>query len=583
MIKNELEKIIKSAMSELGLPAGEAGIEAGEVHLEHPVDLKMGDYSTNVAMVYAKQLGQNLNPVRDNGSLKEPVSNGARELAEKIVEKINLGPRDPSIEKIEVAGAGFINFYLKKDFFVDSVKEVLEQGEKFGSNEKLKGKKIMVEYTDPNPFKEIHIGHLTTNAIGESISRIIGFNGAEIIRANYQGDVGMHVAKAIYGLLELRFDGSKIGDLAQAYAYGAKNFDDKKQEITEINKKIYNRSDEKINRLYDTGREASLRYFEVIYKKLGTKFDEYFFESETANIGKELVEKNIGKVFEESDGAIVFKGENYGLHTRVFINSEGLPTYEAKDLGLIKTKFEKYPDLNLSISVTGNEVKEYFKVMLKAAEMVEPEWARKTKHISHGMLRLPEGKMSSRTGDVISAIGLMSEVEKEIQAKMQKSDNYDKTVEQITLSAVKYSILKSASGKDIIFDFEKSISIEGNSGPYLQYTFARTNSILEKAKSENIPTWTSGVQVEGGVVSEVEKLIYRFPEVVELAGSVNEPHHIATYLSDLAQAFNSYYSGNKIVDASDENSSYKVALAGAVGQVIKNGLYLLGIETPNKM
>ncbi|MDD2935378.1 MAG: arginine--tRNA ligase [Candidatus Pacebacteria bacterium] len=559
MIKEDLQKIIKSALADLG-------IEVGEVHLEHPVDLKMGDYSTNTAMVYAKQLGQN-----------------PKELAEKIVEKIKAtGALLPWIEKVEVAGAGFINFYLKPEFFVDSVKDVLEKGGKYGSNESLKGKKIMVEYTDPNPFKEIHIGHLMSNAIGESISRIIGFQGANVIRANFQGDVGMHVAKAVYGLLQTGKDGSKIGDLAEAYAYGAKSFDDKKQEITEINKKIYDRSDEKINKLYDTGREASLRYFEVIYKKLGTKFDEYFFESQTAGIGKELVEKNVGKVFEESDGAIIFKGENYGLHTRVFINSEGLPTYETKDLGLIKSKFEKYPDLDLSISVTGNEVKEYFKVMLKSAELVEPEWAGKTKHIAHGMLRLPEGKMSSRTGDVISAIGLMADVEQMILAKMEKSEGYDKTVEQITLSAVKYSILKSASGKDIIFDFDKSISIEGNSGPYLQYTNARINSILEKAKQENIPTWNFDLQAVEDI-TDIEKLLYRFPEIVELAGATNEPHHVAVYLSDLAQAFNSYYSGIQIVNSSEENSSYRVALSQAVGQVIKNGLYLLGIEAPEKM
>jgi len=566
MIKENLENLIKSALAELG-------ITAGGIHLEHPVDLKMGDYSTNVAMVYAKQIGQN-----------------PRELAEKIVERIKAIPTATGLLLgVEVAGAGFINFYLKPEFFADSVKDVLEKKDDYGKNEKLKGKKMMVEYTDPNPFKEIHIGHLMTNAIGESIARIISAQGAQVIRANYQGDVGMHVAKAVYGLLKLGYDGSKIGELASAYAYGAKDFDENRKEITEINKKIYERSDEKINALYDIGREASLHYFEVIYKKLGmfpTKqgkhFDEYFFESETAPIGKEFVKGNIGKVFNESEGAVIFEGEKYGLHTRVFLNSEGIPTYEAKDLGLIKTKFEKYPDLDLSISITGNEVNEYFKVMLKSAELIEPQLAEKTKHISHGMLRLPEGKMSSRTGDVISAVGLMAEIEKEVQKRMEKKESldYDKTVEQVTLSAIKYSILKSANGKDVVFDMNKSVSIEGNSGPYLQYTNARINSILEKAKQENIKSWEQGTQIE---ISDVEKILYRFPEVVERAGEEYEPHYIAVYLSELAQAFNSYYSANKIVDSGDINSPYRTALAQAVGQVIKNGLYLLGIESPEKM
>jgi len=254
-IQKHLEKIIKKAL-------GELDIEADKIHLEHPVDLAMGDYSTNVAMVYAKKLGQN-----------------PKKFAEKIVEKINLDAErlSKSLLKVEVAGAGFINFYLSKKFFEENIGNILEAGEKYGNNENLKGKKIMVEYTDPNPFKEVHIGHLMSNAIGESISRIIEIQGAKIIRVNFQGDVGMHVAKAIYGLLKLGRDGFKIGDLAEAYSLGAKDFENNKDEITEINKKIYDRSDEKINKLYDIGREASLRYFEVIYKKLGTKFDEYFF------------------------------------------------------------------------------------------------------------------------------------------------------------------------------------------------------------------------------------------------------------------------------------------------------------------
>jgi len=294
-----------------------------------------------------------------------------------------------------------------------------------------------------------------------------------------------------------------------------------------------------------------------------------FFESETGLIGKEIVKENVGKIFEESEGAIVFKGENYGLHTRVFINSAGFPTYEAKDLGLIKIKFEKHPDLDLSISVTGNEVNEYFKVMLKSAELINSKWSEKTKHISHGMLRLLKGKMSSRTGDVISVVSLMSEIENLISKKMKQGDNYDKTIEKITLAAAKYFILKSASGKDIIFDFDKSISLEGNSGPYLQYTYARAKSVIEKAKLKGISTWTLGVQVENGTsnvppISEVEKLLYRFLEVVERAGEEYEPHYIATYLFELAQAFNSYYGNNKIADKEDKNAPYKVALTEAV-------------------
>ena len=308
MIREELKKAIKEAISVLGF-------EIEDIHLEHPADLSYGDYSTNVAMVLGKVNSRN-----------------PKELAQEIADKIS---ENKSIEKVEVAGAGFINFYLSQEFFTESIKEILKEKDKWGSNGSLKKQKIIVEYTDPNPFKEFHIGHLMSNAIGESISRLVEFSGVETKRANYQGDVGLHVAKAIWGLQHGGSTSVQPELLGKAYAEGAKAYEEDekaKEEIKEINKKVYDKSDKSINEIYDDGRKVSLEHFEEIYKKLGTKFDEYFFESETSPIGKKLVEENVGKVFEESDGAVIFKGEDFGLHTRVFINSEGLPTYEAKDL-----------------------------------------------------------------------------------------------------------------------------------------------------------------------------------------------------------------------------------------------------------
>jgi arginyl-tRNA synthetase len=216
----------------------------------------------------------------------------------------------------------------------------------------------MVEYTDPNPFKEFHIGHLMSNSIGEAVARIIEANGAQIKRANWQGDVGMHIANAIWGKMQ-----KPELSWGEAYTYGAQKYEDNKDEITGINKKIYERSDTEVNNLYDLGRKESLEKFEELYKKLGTKFDHYFFESKEGVEGKQIVEAHLEDgIFEKSDGAIIFPGEKYGLHTRVFINSNGLPTYEAKEMGLNKKKFEVEPDLYKSIIITGNEIKEYFKV-----------------------------------------------------------------------------------------------------------------------------------------------------------------------------------------------------------------------------
>lgn len=529
--------------------------------VEHPADFKMGDYSTNVAMVYAKHLKKN-----------------PRELAEEIVKNI----KDKEIEKIEVAGPGFINFYLSKDFFTNEVKNILKQKDKWGSNKILKGKKVMVEYTQPNPFKPFHIGHLMSNAIGESISRIVEFSGAKTIRANYQGDVGPHVAKAIYGLMKTNNINSTRDKsqtisvrafwIGTAYVNGSnayENNEDAKKEIDEINQKVYDRSDKEINKIYDEGREITLAAFEELYKTLGTKFDYYFFESEMAVKGEKIVRKNIGKVFEESDptpeqakngqgGAIVFHGEKHDpkLHTRVFINSKGLPTYETKEIGLTMTKFKKEnPDI--SIVTTAIEQAEYMKVVQKAISIIHPEMEKKMKHITHGMMRLAEGKMSSRKGNVITGESLISDSIRVIRQKIVDKEFTEKEriniSRQVGISALKYSILRSSIGSDIVYDFEKSISFDGDSGPYLQYTAVRANSILEKAKKFKL---TKDNKQQPTEVTDLEKMLYQFPEIVEHSYDLLEPHHITTYLTELASAFNGFYNSTPILKEDNKYISF---------------------------
>ncbi len=574
-MKRKIEILIKNALSNLG-------IEAQNVSLEHPADLNNGDYSTNVAMAHAKKLGTS-----------------PRELAEKIkteIEKENL----KEISKIEVAGAGFINFYLSHEFFVDSIKEVLKQKENWGNNNLLSGKKVMVEYTQPNPFKPFHIGHLMSNAIGESISRIVEYSGANTVRANYQGDVGLHVAKAIYGILWLS-DGAynenilktdPASELAlwigECYSKGATAYEDSeaiKIQIDEINKKVYSRSDNEINKIYDWGRDITLRAFEEIYKKLGTKFNYYFFESEMAPIGEKIVRENIGNVFTESDGAIVFHAENYDpkLHTRVFITSLGIPLYETKEVGLTVTKFEKEnPDI--SIITTAIEQGEYMKVVQKAVSLIHPDYESRMKHITHGMMRLASGKMSSRKGNVVTGESLLNDSMEVVYEKVKDRELNDEEKKEISeivgVSALKYSILKSSLGSDIIYDFEKSISFEGDSGPYLQYTAVRANSIIKKGELEGICVSYKDVPIE---ITNLEKMIYQFPEIVERSYLTLEPHHISTYLTELASAFNTFYGNTIIVNKNDPFAPYRISIVEAFYQTMKNGLYLLGVKTPEKM
>ncbi len=569
-IKTRIENLIKEALKKL-----EINSEAS-FSVEHPADLKMGDYSTNVAMVYAKNL--KMNP---------------KDLAEKIVEELNKN-KDSEIEKIEVAGAGFINFYLSKDFFANSLNQIIED-KKFGNNNSKEGEVIMVEYTDPNPFKPFHIGHLMSNAIGESISRLVEYSGAETIRANYQGDVGLHVAKAIYGLLqkgmpdENKSINEKAEYIGECYSFASNLYEEDeevKKEINKINKQVYEKSDEKINELYLWGRIITLEAFETVYAILGTKFKHYFFESDMAERGKEIVKKNLGTVFEESNGAIVFHGEKHDekLHTRVFINSEGLPTYETKEIGLTVTKFEKEnPDT--SIVITAIEQGEYMKVVAKAISLIHPEYESRMRHITHGMLRFATGKMSSRKGNIITGESLIYDVSNSILEKIKDRDftdlEKDKVSKMVGVGALKYSILKQSIGGDIIYDFEKSISFEGDSGPYLQYSYARAKSILNKAEEVDI---TLGVGLPNNwEITELEKMLYKFPEVVARAQDEYAPHYITHYLVELARAFNSFYGNNQIVNKEDETSSYKLAITSAFSRVIQNGLYLLGIESPEKM
>lgn len=568
-MEETIKKLIKEALKSLN-------IEEMDFTVEHPEDLKNGDYSANVAMICAKKLKTN-----------------PKELAERITGEINKNKIE-EIKSVEVKN-GFINFYLSINFFINSIKEISEN-KNFGKNDSLKNKKIMVEYTQPNPFKPFHIGHLMSNAIGESISRLVEFSGADVVRANYQGDIGLHIAKAVYGL----FQDEKLQDrsgsynaqasnIGKAYVFGAKAYenDEKaKQEIDEINKKIYTRTDEKINETYAWGFKVTMEAFEDLYKILGTKFDFYFLESQMMSIGQEIVKTHTGDVFEKSDEAIVFKAEKHDskLHTRVFITSQGLPTYETKELGLTVEKFKIKPDMDLSIVVTASEQMDYMRVVAKAISLIYPEFGNKMKHITHGMLRFATGKMGSRKGNVITGESLLNDARSAISEKIKDRDvpleEKEKIATNVGVSAIKYSILKQAIGGDIIYDFEKSLSFEGDSGPYLQYSYARANSILEKARKENI---VSEFEIPPSEISEVEKLLYRFPETVLRSTIEYEPHHITGYLIEIARAYNSFYGNTQIVSKDDKESPYKIALTKAFVTVLKNGLYVLGITAPEKM
>lgn len=561
MIRESIEQAVKDALAEFG--AGDASFV-----VSRPGERAHGDYATNAALAAGKLLKKN-----------------PAELARELAAKISV----EGVEKIEPVG-GFINFFVSRKVLIEEMEKAAESAE-YGGNDSYAGKKIMVEYTDPNPFKEFHIGHLMSNAIGEAIARLLERSGASVSRANYQGDVGPHVAKALYILIERGIDNPTIKDISEAYVEGAKRYEENdadKKAVGELNKKIYDKSDAQVNVLYQKGRELTLAHFEELYKMLGTTFDFYFFESESAPIGEKIVRSH-PDIFVESEGATVFKGESYGLHTRVFLNSTGLPTYEAKELGLMEMKKEKL-DFDESITITANEQSDFFKVVYLAAKLVSPDLGEKLVHRSHGMMRFASGKMSSRLGNVVTGESLLRALQDAAKEKMQDRELKDKerVAEEVAVAAIKYTVLKQGTGKDIVFDPEKSLSLEGDSGPYIQYAHVRASSLLKKAEDALVEgTDRPGFELKDGeefllAGNILPRLLIHYPDVVARSAKELEPHHVTTYLTEFASTFNSWYATEKII-VNGKITSHQLSLIKAVKNILASGLEVLGIEAPQEM
>ena len=286
----------------------------------------------------------------------------------------------------------------------------------------------------------------------------------------------------------------------------------------------------------------------------------------------ELVKANIGAVFEESEGAVVFRDGDE--HTRVFINSDGLPTYEAKDLGLAQLKKDEYPSASLSVIVTANEINAYFRVVLKALERIAPQLASMTRHLSHGVVRLPDGKMSSRTGKVVLANDFLDMVENAIN---QRSPNSPSTSAN-TLAAIKYAFLKQNIGGDIVYDMQESINLEGQTGPYIQYAAVRIQSILKKVE---------GGSAAGDYDWQAEKpllmLLARYPEITRQAIEELAPHRVAVFSYELAKEFNRYYEKTPVKDAEGPARSARIRTLQAVLNVLRHSLGTMNIPVPDKM
>ncbi len=534
---------------------------SAEVIVTRP-DPQFGDYSTNVALQLAKPLGKN-----------------PREVAEKIARLLEV---TGEYANVEIAGPGFINIRLTDEALLELTKR--EPGMR------RVGKTILVEYSDPNPLKPLHAGHLYTTLVGDIISRLLAVSGAHVVRLNFGGDVGLHTAKSMWSILRAlggehveKLDNitekERPSWLGKRYVQGNNAYEDDesaKADIIALNKRIYqihekNDQESAFAQIYWTVRQWSYDYFNELYKQLDViPFDRFIPESEVTPLGIATVKEQLeNDVYEKSDKAIVFNGEKFNLHTRVFINSEGLPTYEAKDVGLSMTKWRDY-SFDESVIITANEQEQYMQVVIKSIAQFAPEPARRTKHITHGVVKLSGGvKMSSRKGNIVSALDILE------AAREAGDDSGLKPSEETILAAVKYAFAKVRIGGDIVYDPKESIALEGNSGPYLQYAYARARHILEKANGYAMPVTVNKED------RELIRKLGEYSEVVGHAAATLEPHHVCTYLFELAQEFNRYYEKNQVIGSDDER--HRAGIVALYADTLKAGLTILGIAAPDQM
>ena len=585
-------------------------VEAEINLVEAPKDTG-ADFATNIAMNLAKNLKRNPMQI-------------AEEIREKTLELDVANER--KISEIEIAKPGFINIKLSDGFYKLELEKYQKNFLENISQDEYLEKTVICEFSDPNPFKILHVGHLYTSMVGDAISRIVEFAGGNVVRANFGGDVGLHVAKNMYALLQhknevndLMTTTEKAELLSKTYVEGATAYEEDeaaKEKIVEINKKIYriaeagdsivSELEELIERdasratldelelakVYFWGRRASYQYFEDFYKKIGVKFDRYYPESTVAAKGLEMVTKGLGDgVYEESDGAIVFKGEKYGLHTRVFINKNGLPTYEAKDVGLIFTKWEDY-HFDKSIIITGNDIIDYMKVVLKSVEQYAPELSKRTLHLTHGQVKLPgREKMSSRKGNFLKAVDVIELIREELikvqeEISQNKGEPNPEEVDlRILLGAIRYAFLKYKVGGDIVFDVKESVSMTGNSGPYLQYSAVRAQKVLGKILESQVEKTNKKVEQKEWTLVVVEKnLIKKIMQYKNVLGEVVgelSPSKLCTYLYEIAQDFSRFYENVQVVGSEYEVERGAIVLAYL--KVLTHGLSILGIEIPEKM
>ena len=514
-------------------------------------------------------------------------------IATEIKEKIQIN--SDVIEQIEVIG-GYLNFYINKTTLAKNIfQEIDEKKEKYGSTNVGKGRNAIIEYSSPNIAKPFHIGHLRSTVIGGALHKIYAFLGYNTIGINYLGDWGLQFGKVIAGIEmwknEYDFSQDEIGTILKIYVRYNKE-EKENPELTDKAREIFKKledGDKELLKQWEHIRKISLENYQKTYNLLNVKFDSYngeaYYNDKMDAIVKELEEKGL---LEESQGAKVVNLDKYDMPPCIIITSAGTTIYATRDLATFKDRVTKY-NYAKSLYVVGSEQQLHFKQIYKVMELMGyGDYVKNTEHIPFGLVVDKDGeKIGSRKGNAVSLEEILNEsIEKVkviINEKNPDIENKEEIARKVGVGAVIFNDLANSRIKDEIFDWDMLLNFNGETGPYIQYVFVRTKSVLEKADylpNINEINYTKLLDKEA---INVLKLLYQFSDIVIDAADKNEPSIISRYLIDLAQSFSNFYNEHHIISEDKKTQDARLYLTHATGTVLKTGAGILGIEMPDRM
>jgi arginyl-tRNA synthetase len=509
--------------------------------------------------------------------------------AEKLQKKIKL---PEFLEKIETKGP-YLNFYLNKSNFTKTILTAIQKETKNYGKGKEK-KKILVEYCGPNTNKPLHLGHVRNMALGNAVVRILEFQGNKVVPVNIINDRGIHICQSMvaYQKWGKAQKPNKKGDHFVGDYYVLFSKKSKKDPELDLEAKkmlvAWEDGDTEVHKLWRQMNTWVLEGFQETYNRFGITFEKEYFESELYKQGKEVAFEGLKKgIFEKNDDkAITAPLEKYGMTNKVVLRGDGTSVYITQDMYLAQQRYEDYKFDKL-LYVVASEQSMHFKQLFKILELLERKFAKNLYHLSYGMVHLPTGRMKSREGTVVDADDIMDEIsglaQKEVEKRYKNLSIKEKKErgEFISLAAIKFFMLRSDASKDMVFNPKESLSFEGETGPYLQYTHARANSILNKvnAKITKVDYSLLTDEKEEALIS----LLSQFPSKIEETAKHYKPHIICRYLLDLAQAFNEFYHACHVISEEQKLMEARLMLVAATKQVLANGLKMLGIHAPEEM